>query len=60
MIGRGGPGDKSLPPHSKWRGQLPQPQRPPFSLVSTHPQQEQGLPKPTMTTHVGSVGKCGT
>ena len=57
---RRGPGGRGLPPHSRWRGQQPQPQRLP-SQPSLHiSTRSWGLPKPTLTTNVGSVGKWGT
>ena len=52
---RGVFGGRGLPPHSRWSGQ-PQPWRPPLSLVLYFPNKSRGLPKPILTTNVGSVG----
>ena len=54
--GRGGPGDKGLPPQARWRGQ-PQPQRPNSQPNVTQPSRSRGMSEPMLTTSVGNVGK---
>ena len=56
---RGGPGGRGLPPQSRWRGQQPQPQRPPSQPSSIHPQQEQGTAKTYTDNQCWQCGKVG-
>ena len=56
--GRGGPGDRGLPPQSRWRGQ-PQTQRPHSQHSITHPQQEQGNVKTYTDNQCWQCGEMG-